>query len=370
MRKVSVYLFMAMLGLSVLTIISCKKKSTDNGSTAPIDNTDTVTIHLESQVLYYPSAGNSSNVNANTIMIDNDYDNEAYATMLTVDQKNAIGNNAFLSINVYPQHATTEPAGAFYIVKTPSDKTIQNITPADLKTIYYQRRTLLTQYILPYLSIGWGPVTEATPPTSYWIDISPFASMLSDPDSTVWIVSTQGQPGSNTYKLDIDLVTAGTRNKSNWTYDHVQPLYLSMQPNTVDNQGVITFTFNLDSDLSVADFRISSLGSEGGYTSNILSIDNNNFNYSTRALCVPDSLYAKRNPSVTAGSNSLWNYPTRNWCQGSEIEPKSFQIPGGLKKGTHTLKLDMTNGTAFSSADNPSKMYAKKIGITLLGKKD
>lgn len=338
------------------------------------------TVSLEKGVLYYPK-GQNSNINSNTLMIDDAYDLGAYAHMLTAAEKQGLGNNVRLKLKVYPQYAGTEPFGHFYYVKTKATETIGNITAANLRSIYYDKRVLLSIYILPYLTIGWGPVTANTPPTPYEIDISPFASALRDPDSTVWIVSTMGQPatpdGKATYKMDVDLYSDGNTDATTWMYNYVKRVYSNMPgPSGWPTiASTITQTFVLDADITNPVIRINSTYVEGGFTENVLTVDNAaTYNFSTRMTCTPNSYYANRNPSVTASSTSLWNYPTRNYCQGAEVTPRMVALNGTLKKGTHTIKLDMSKGYETVWTNPPgtkpsSSQSPKQVSISIIGKR-
>ncbi|ASZ10662.1 hypothetical protein KTO58_22230 [Chitinophaga pendula] len=350
-----------------------KKVSTEAVNTAQ-------TVSLEKGVLYYPK-GQSANTNSKTLMIDDAYDLGAYAHMLTAAEKRGLGNNVRLKLKVYPQYAQTEPFGHFYYVKTKATDTIGSITAASLKSIYYDKRVLMSIYILPYLSIGWGPVTANTSPTPYEIDISPFASALRDPDSTVWIVSTMGQPatpdGKATYKMDVDLYSDGSTDNTTWLYNYVKRIYSNMPgPSgwpTITS--TITQSFVLEADITNPVIRINSTYDEGGFTENVLTIDNaSTYNFSTRMTCTPNSYYANRNPSVTASTYELWNYPTRNYCQGAEVTPRMVALSGTLKKGTHTLKLDMSKGyeTAWTNPPGVSASTSQKprqVGISIIGKR-
>ncbi len=87
-------------------------------------------------------------------------------------------------------------------------------------------------------------------------------------------------------------------------------------------------------------------------------------------VCVPEQRYQQRNPSVANGTvqPGLWNYPTRNYCQSDTVPPHTTLLINKLTKGTHELKLDMTQNVAGRSDYGGSiQISISLIGTRVLG---
>lgn len=379
MKKSNLTLYGLLLVFTAGYLSSCKRDviepptssalSINKIAVLPPPHTGAQEIHLADTVRFYPNNGISfANANTATIL-SNVYDNLVYATKLTDAQKQSIGAKVTLKLNVYPGTADTEPFGYFYYFKTANNTAVPTTNDdAGLTSAYNARRVEMARYILPYLATDWTSGVIKNIPSStavtYAFDISAFAAALKDPDSTVWIAHNQGQPSNQsfTYKVDVFLASSGSTDVSTFQNDYVQAIFPASRFDAPKST-TITKTFTIPSDLTNAQFRTIYTGSEGQYTQNVVSIDGQQIDsYSTRMICQPESRYQDRNPSVANGGtqSGLWNYPTRNYCQSDTVPPHVSNI-GALAKGTHTLKMTITQN-AGSSAN-------LMLSINLTGKK-
>jgi|GEM_PF-2592551 len=371
--------------LSLVCLSSCQKEITQDAllttkdlqTTAAVPNVGEIKL-LES-VLFYPS-NNVSNINGNTAAIEvGIYDNLAYVTKLTDEQKQGLGSGLKLNLNVYAGTAQTEPFGYFYYFKTAKNTSVPTAAnDSGLTAAYRSRRVEIARYILPYLSTVWNnynitTITATSPVVSYTFDVSAFAAALKDPDSTVWIASSQGQPGNSsyTYKVDLSLTNSGNTDISTWNKDnYVLPIvgYLNMGSTTARTRS-ITRSFTVPEDITNAKLRIIYTGPEGYYTTNVVKLDNQQVDsYSTRMICTPESRYQQRNPSVANGSvqSGLWNYPTRNYCQSDTVTPHTTILMNKLTKGRHELTVDMTQNAVAANYGGSIGVSVSLIGTQIL----
>lgn len=351
--------------IGLFSLVSCQKQTEKDESILALSTKAQASvsnigeIKLQEGVLFYPSNG-ESNINPSTVALEvGNYDQLVYATRLTEVQQQGLGATLALHLNVYAGTAQTEPFGYLYYFKTakgtatPSAENDPTLTAA-----YRAGRVEMARYVLPYLSTQWNQsglvnITTSSPVVPYEFDISAFASALKDQDSTIWIASSQGQPGNNsyTYKTDLTLVSSGNTDLNSWPKDnYTLPIvgFLNMG-GTLTQTKSLTQSFTVPDDIADVKFRVLYTGPEGFYTTNLLTLDGQQIDsYSTRMVCVPEQRYQERNPSVANGSvqPGLWNYPTRNYCQSDTVPPRTAFMANMLTQGTHQLRLDMTQHVA------------------------
>ncbi|MDF2514744.1 MAG: Carbohydrate binding family 6 [Sphingobacterium sp.] len=385
MKRVCILSFVAAV-VSTAVLFSCQKDApthflptkADHLFAAAVPNVGE--IKLQEGVLYYP-LDKVSHINANTAAIEvGNYNNLVYATQLTDAQKQGLGSTLTMNLNVYAGTAGTEPYGYLYYFKTAKGTAVPSGENDPILTSAYRgRRVEMARYILPYLATNWNDyglraITTTSPVVPYTFDISAFASALKDQDSTVWIASNQGQPAhrSYTYKVDLSLKNSGNTAVSDWKKDnYVLPIvgYLEMGNTTTQTKSV-TRRFTVPEDISDVKFRIIYTGPEGFYTTNVVKLDNQQIDsYSTRMVCVPESRYQERNPSVANGAvqPGLWNYPTRNYCQSDTVPPHTTMLASKLTKGTHELTINMTQNRIVSDYGGEIKISISLIGTRSLG---
>ncbi|RKE57063.1 hypothetical protein [Sphingobacterium detergens] len=375
------------LAMGLLSLASCQKQSEKEDVLPKISTRAQVTtpnigeVKLQEGVLFYP-ANKVSNINSSTVALEvGNYDKLVYATKLTDLQQQGLGATLALNLNVYAGTAQTEPFGYLYYFKTAKGTTVPSTENDPVLTTAYQTgRVEIARYILPYLSTVWNQsglvtITTSSPVVPYTFDISPFASALKDQDSTVWIASSQGQPGNSsyTYKTDLTLTSSGNTDLSSWQKDnYTLPIVgFAGLGSTLSQTKSISRSFTVPDDITNAKIRVIYTGPEGYYTTNVLKLDNQQIDsYSTRMVCVPEQRYQQRNPSVANGTvqPGLWNYPTRNYCQSDTVPPHTTLLINKLTKGTHELKLDMTQNVAGRSDYGGSiQISISLIGTRVLG---
>ncbi len=353
-------LFTAAIAMSAL--LSCQKQAEKDGQIsvkAQASVANIGEIKLQEGVLFYPSNG-VSNINSSTVALEvGIYDQLVYATKLTEAQQQGLGATLALHLNVYAGTAQTEPFGYLYYFKTAKGTAVPSAANDPTLTAAYRNgRVEMARYILPYLATQWNQsglvnITTSSPVVPYEFDISAFASALKDQDSTVWIASSQGQPGNSsyTYKTDLALKSSGNTDVDSWQKDnYTLPIvgFLNMG-STLTQTKSLTKSFTVPADIVDAKLRVIYTGPEGFYTTNVLTLDNQQVDsYSTRMVCTPEARYQQRNPSVANGSvqAGLWNYPTRNYCQSDSVPPHTTLLANKLLPGSHQLKLDMTQNAA------------------------
>lgn len=356
-------LFTAAIAMSLM--LSCQKQTEKDGEISSISMKAQASvanigeITLQEGVLFYPSNG-VSNINSSTVALEvGNYDQLVYATQLTEAQQQGLGATLALHLNVYAGTAQTEPFGYLYYFKTAKGTAVPSAeNDPTLTAAYRNGRVEMSRYILPYLATQWNQsglvnITTSSPVVPYEFDISAFASALKDQDSTVWIASSQGQPGNSsyTYKTDLSLKSSGNTDLNSWQKNnYTLPIvgFLNMG-STLTQTKSLTKSFTVPANVTNAKLRVIYTGPEGFYTTNILTLDNQQVDsYSTRMVCTPEARYQERNPSVANGSVQvgLWNYPTRNYCQSDSVPPHTTLLANELLQGTHQLKLDMTQNAA------------------------
>ncbi|RNL75223.1 hypothetical protein ED312_21810 [Sinomicrobium pectinilyticum] len=283
--------------------------------------------------------GECTVLSPNTVRIDQ----VNYIRKLTNEEKNQIGDSISFRIELYAAYDEWDRNANSWYFKVPKGTTITS--KEDLEGI---GKFPLIIYTTPYFhhENEFNHIT-------YERNISAYAQDLRDPESDIYIqyevesnpqkffsdtIPYCDQPG---FRADIFIDTKDKGTIPNTVTNVYVPL---ISRNLEEGEEVFSTSFKLGEDIEDAYIWYTSSGhgskEEARTRQHLVSIDDKEVaNFDSKIACTPYEYYDEINPWGRKCPGCTWRYPTRNWCQGGEIEPRILKL-GSLAKGTHTFTLD------------------------------